>query len=76
MPAHCGIDSGEGPRRMSCPQCAKLDGSMAFECVECCIRWLSRMTREEIQINAPVIEKVCGSEHMEKVRKAWKGKRA
>lgn len=45
---------------------------MAFECVACCVRWLSGMTREEIRINAPAIEYLMGSEHMEKVREAWK----
>lgn len=60
-----------------CLQCSRKDGSIAFECLDCCIRWLSRMrTREEVRINAPVIEKVCGAEHMEKVRQAWKDKRS
>lgn len=46
---------------------------MAFECIACCVRWLSRMrSREEVRINAPVIEKVCGAEHLDKVRQAWK----
>ncbi len=45
---------------------------MEFECVACCVRWLSQMTKPEIQTNAPVIETVMGSEHMEKVRQAWK----
>lgn len=52
--------------------CGKTSG-IAFECIECCVRWLSGMrSREEIQINAPVIEIVMGAGHMEKVRQAWK----
>lgn len=54
-----------------CTPCATRTG-MAFECLKCCIRWLSRMTREEIAINAPVIEIVAGKDHMEKVRTAWR----
>lgn len=46
---------------------------MAFECVECCVRWLRSMrSREEVLLNAPVIEAVMGAEHMDKVRQAWK----
>jgi 6,7-dimethyl-8-ribityllumazine synthase len=48
---------------------------MEFECVACCVRWLSKMTKAEIQTNAPVIEAVMGVEHMEKVRELWKAKR-
>lgn len=54
-----------------CGTCGIRSG-MAFECVECCIRWLSGMDRETIALNAPVIEIVMGTEHMDKVRKAWK----
>lgn len=58
-----------------CLPCSRLDGSMAFECIQCCIRWLSKMSREEQTINAPVIEKVMGAAYMEQVRQAWKVKR-
>jgi hypothetical protein len=57
---------------MTCRKCANPDGGMAFECIKCCVRWLSGMTTEEMEINAPVITAVMGEEHMEKVRKAWK----
>lgn len=48
---------------------------MAFECVECCVRWLSKMDGETRQYNAPVIEKVMGPEHMDKVREAYKARK-
>lgn len=56
-----------------CSTCGKQSG-MAFECISCCVRWLSMMTKAEMQLNAPVIEIVMGAEHMEKVREAWKGR--
>jgi hypothetical protein len=45
---------------------------MEFECIACCVRWLASMGGAARQVNAPVIEKVMGPEHMEKVRQAWK----
>lgn len=45
---------------------------MEFECVFCCVRWLASMVGAARQLNAPVIERVTGVEHMEKVRQAWK----
>ncbi len=55
-------------------RCAACNTSrfMEFECITCCVRWLAQMTRAEVQTNAPVIEKVTGSEHMDNVRQAWK----
>lgn len=55
----------------ACPKCISQTG-MAFECIKCCVRWLSKMTKEEMEINAPVIKSVMGEDHMEKVRQAWK----
>ncbi|HJV73144.1 MAG TPA: hypothetical protein VJ654_02895 [Noviherbaspirillum sp.] len=55
-----------------CPKCTAADGGMSFECIACCLRWLRQMTAEEMAINAPVIERVMGLEHMEKVRQAWR----
>ena len=49
---------------------------MEFECIACCVRWLSKMrSKEEIQINAPVIEKVMGADYMEQVRQAYKARK-
>ncbi len=55
----------------SCGNC----GGMAPECVECCVRWLSGMTQEQLKANAHMIERMAGAEQMEKVRLAWKAKR-
>lgn len=56
---------------MNCTTC-KTPRWMEFECIACCVRWLSTMTAEAMRLNAPVIEIVCGSEHMQKVREAWR----
>lgn len=44
---------------------------MEFECISCCIRWLSGMDRATMALNAPVIEIVAGKEHLDAVRKAY-----
>jgi hypothetical protein len=61
---------------MTCDRCTAAGSAFYFECVACCVRWLSGMDRATMAINAPVIEAVTGKEHMELVRTAWKARHA
>lgn len=56
-----------------CKSCGRQTG-MAFECIECCVTWLCRMTKAELVLNAPTIEVVMGAEYMEKVRQEFRKK--
>lgn len=63
---------------MTCLTCAKpaqYRRTVTLECIACCVRWLNQMTREEMQINAPVIRHAVSAEHLEAVREAWKTQR-
>jgi hypothetical protein len=44
---------------------------MEFECLTCCIRWLSIMDAATRAINAPVIKYAAGEEQLNAVRQAW-----
>lgn len=55
----------------ACPSCGTTR-YMETECIECCIKWLSQMTREEMAINAPMIGFECGEEHLNNVREEFK----
>lgn len=45
---------------------------LEFECIPCCLRWLSKMDRDTMALNAPVIGIVAGQEHLQAVREAFK----
>ncbi len=64
---------------MTCQQChiatlpwSKRTGAISFSCVACMLRWLGQMTKEEMKVNAPVIEMVSGVDFLNEVRTAWR----
>lgn len=57
---------------MTCAFCKAKAGKVAFECIGCCVRWLSQMNKAEMVLNAPVIESIMGAAFMEKVRQAYR----
>ena len=60
---------------MACEIC-KTKRFMEFECVACCVRWLSGMSKEEMKLNAQVIKFAVSEQHLNDVREAWKTKGA
>lgn len=57
---------------MTCQHCATNAGKVDFDCVGCAVRWLMQMSREEMELNAPVIGLIKGNDHVEKVREAYR----